>query len=163
MQIWLANELLLMLVVVNGAPVALGLLARRRLDTPVDGGLVLRDGRRLLGPSKTVRGVIAAILAGSAAAPLADLTYLQGAIFGSLAMAGDLVSSFLKRRLGHASSHSCPVLDQLPESLLPLLVVNPHLHAGPPEILVAAAAFTVIDLLVTRIIRPVNRRAGDAG
>jgi CDP-diglyceride synthetase len=154
MRFWLVNELLLMLVVVNATPVVLGILARHRLGAPLDGGLILRDGYRLLGPSKTVRGVIAAILAGSAAAPLADLSHLQGAIFGGLAMIGDLGSSFLKRRLGFSSSYSCPVLDQLPESLLPFLALKPHLDAGLPEILAATAAFIVIDLLLTRIIHP---------
>ena len=45
----------------NAAPVVLKRLLSDRYSTPVDGGLVLRDGRRLLGPSKTWRGVAFAI------------------------------------------------------------------------------------------------------
>jgi hypothetical protein len=154
MQFWLVNELLLMLVAVNGAPVVIAMLVGRRWNAPLDAGLVLRDGYRLLGPSKTVRGLIAAILAGVLAAPLADIDHIHGAIFGCLAMTGDLASSFLKRRLGYSASCSRPLLDQLPECLLPLLALQPVLAAGLPEILAATVAFTVIDLMLTRATRP---------
>ena len=46
----------------NAAPVALKRLLSDRYSTPVDGGLILRDGRRLLGPPKTWRGIALAIL-----------------------------------------------------------------------------------------------------
>lgn len=154
MQFWHANELMLMLVVVNGAPVLVGLLARHRLDSSIDGGRIMRDGRRLLGPSKTIRGLLASILAGTTAAPLVDLNYLYGAMFACLSMAGDLGSSFLKRRLGYAPSCARPFLDQLPESLLPLLALQPVLNADAGEILVATTGFIIIDLLLTRLIRP---------
>lgn len=156
MQYWLVNELLLMLVATNGTPVVIAMLAGRRWNAPLDGGLTLRDGHRLLGPSKTVRGLIAAILAGALVAPLADINHIYGAIFGCLAMVGDLGSSFLKRRLGYTASCSRPLLDQLPECLLPLLVLQPVFAAGLPEILAATGAFIMIDLLVTRLIRPVQ-------
>ena len=82
-------------------------------------------------------------------APLFGLAPAQGAAFGLLAMLGDLTSSFLKRRLGVTPSHSAPLLDQLPETLLPLLVMRPVLTASITEILVAALVFVVIDLLLS--------------
>jgi CDP-2,3-bis-(O-geranylgeranyl)-sn-glycerol synthase len=154
MQFWLVDELLLMLVATNGFPVVVGILAGHRWNTPLDGSLVMQDGYRLLGPSKTIRGLIAAILAGTLASPLADLSYVVGASFGCLAMIGDLGSSYLKRRLGYTASCSRPLLDQLPECLLPLLVLQPIFASNLPEILTATGAFIAFDLLVTRLLRP---------
>jgi CDP-2,3-bis-(O-geranylgeranyl)-sn-glycerol synthase len=154
MQFWLVDELLLMLVVTNGAPVVVGILAGHHWNIPLDGGLIMQDGYRLLGPSKTIRGLVSAILAGALASPLADLSYIVGASFGCLAMIGDLGSSFLKRRLGYAASCSRPMLDQLPECLLPLLVFQPAFASNLSEILAATGAFIALDLLVTRILRP---------
>jgi CDP-2,3-bis-(O-geranylgeranyl)-sn-glycerol synthase len=68
-------------------------------------------------------------------------------------MLGDLASSFCKRRLGLRSGHPAPLLDQLPETLLPLWVMLPALDASALEIAAAIAAFTVIDLLFTRLLR----------
>jgi CDP-2,3-bis-(O-geranylgeranyl)-sn-glycerol synthase len=46
-----------------------------------------------------------------------------GLVFASLAMAGDLFSSFVKRRRGMAPSDQCVGLDQLPEAALPSVYV----------------------------------------
>ena len=140
-------ELVLLLVVANATPLLVGVLLGRRLDTPLDGNLRLADGRPLLGPAKTIRGVTSSILATSLAAPLLGLAQLQGAAFGLLAMLGDLLSSFTKRRLDIASSRSVPLLDQLPESLLPLLVMQPVLGMNNSEMLAAALVFGIIDWL----------------
>ena len=118
-------HLLLMLVIANGTPLLAGALLGRRLACPLDGGLRLADGRSLFGPAKTVRGLLSSIFATALAAPLFGLTPVMGAGFGLLAMSGDLVSSFAKRRLGIAASRSAPLLDQLPETLLPLLLLQP--------------------------------------
>jgi CDP-2,3-bis-(O-geranylgeranyl)-sn-glycerol synthase len=163
MQCWQANELLLLLVAVNGMPVLVGILAGTWLDTPLDGGKVLRDGSRLFGPSKTLRGLAIGILAGALAAPLAGLDGSSGAAFGALSMLGDLGTSFVKRRLGYPSSDSRPLLDQLPECLLPMVMLKPLLDTGFSEILAATAAFTVLDLLITRFLRRLRPHAGDAG
>ena len=65
-------------------------------------------------------------------------------------------SSFLKRRLGIASSRSVPLLDQLPETLLPLWGLQAALGTTFSEILVAVALFVVVDLLLSRLMRMHN-------
>ena len=146
MQFQLVSELVLLLVIANGTPFVAHRLFGRFLNEPLDRNRVFRDGRPLFGPGKTVRGFLTAILATALLAPLVGLGPAQGAAFGLLAMLGDLVSSFTKRRLGIATSRSAPLLDQLPETLLPLLVMQPHLAATFPEIAVATLAFMAIDL-----------------
>jgi len=146
MRFQLVSELVLLLVIANGAPFVAHRLFGKFLDQPLDRNKVFRDGRPLLGPGKTVRGIFSAIIATTVLAPLVGLEPAQGAVFGLLAMLGDLVSSFIKRRLDIATSRSAPLLDQLPESLLPLLVMQQALSVTVPEIAAAAACFLLIDL-----------------
>lgn len=167
-----ALDLFLLLVIANGTPFLVRLLLNGRLAWPVDGNLQLPDGRPLFGPAKTLRGLLSAVLATAVLAPLFGLTPTQGAWFGLLAMLGDLLSSFLKRRLGIRTSRSAPLLDQLPEALLPLLVMQPALSTSPLEIVLATAAFLMFDLLGSWLREKTQRMrisgqdpddAGDAG
>lgn len=154
MHLWLVNQLVLLLVIANGTPVILRLLLGGRWDWPLDNHYLLADQRPLLGRTKTVRGVVSAILVTGLVAPLFNLTLLEGAQFALLAMLGDLCSSFIKRRLGFVSSRSIPLLDQLPEAVLPLWVMQSALGATAAEIAAAVAGFLVIDLLLSRLLRP---------
>ena len=90
---------------------------------PIDSGRTWR-GARLLGDGKTWRGLLAGvaigILAGFAMNNIAPDTFGDGitaaAIIISLplgALIGDLVESFLKRRIGKESGESWPVADQM--------------------------------------------------
>jgi len=153
MHLWLISDLVLLLVIANATPVILSLLLGDRWKQPLDRGIRFPDGHPLLGPSKTFRGLLGSISACALLAPLFDLSLLQGAGFGALAMLGDLASSFCKRRLGLRSGQSIPLLDQIPETLLPLWAMLPALGASAMEMTIAIAAFTVIDLLLTRLLR----------
>ena len=153
MRLWLLGELVLLLVIANATPVILSLLLGDRWKQPLDRGILLSDGHPLLGPSKTLRGLLGSITVCALLAPLFDLGLLQGAGFGALAMLGDLASSFCKRRLGLHSGHSVPLLDQIPETLLPLWLLLPALGANAMEMAIAIAAFTAIDLLFTWLLR----------
>lgn len=57
---WL--EAFVLLAAAHTAAWASGYLLRNRLAAPIDGGLKMMDGRRLLGDHKTWRGLIAAVL-----------------------------------------------------------------------------------------------------
>lgn len=146
MRFQLVSELVLLLVIANGAPYVAHRLFGKFLDQPLDFNMVFTDGHPLFGPGKTVRGVFSAVIATTVLAPLAGLEPVQGAVFGLLAMLGDLVSSFTKRRLDIATSQSAPLLDQMPETLLPLLVMQQVLSVTLPEIAAAATIFMAIDL-----------------
>lgn len=151
MRFQLIAEIVLLLVIANGTPVIIGMLLGTRLDRSLDGNLRFLDGRPLLGPSKTLRGCIGAITATALLAPLFGLAPAQGAAFGLLAMSGDLLSSFIKRRLGIAPSHSAPLLDQLPETLIPLWTLYPLLGSTAREALVAVLIFIAIDLAFSHL------------
>lgn len=118
----LSLELFVMLAIANGSPVVVARLFRDRGNWPVDGGRFGPDGRRLLGASKTWRGLISGSLGCILFAVWTGFDWLFGALFGLLSLFGDLASSFIKRRMGLASSARALGLDQLPESLLPMLL-----------------------------------------
>jgi CDP-2,3-bis-(O-geranylgeranyl)-sn-glycerol synthase len=146
-----ALVVLVLIVVANGSPVLLARLLDTRADRPVDGGRIAFDGRPWLGPSKTLRGVLAGIALPTLLAPVFGLALGLGLVIGLAAMLGDLLSSFCKRRLGLASSARALGLDQLPESLLPAAAVAGPLELSALEVVGIAAAFLALELLLSRL------------
>jgi CDP-2,3-bis-(O-geranylgeranyl)-sn-glycerol synthase len=115
----LSVKILLLLCIVNGAPILLRKLLDGRFAWALDGGRRLADGRPVFGPSKTWRGISGALLAGALAGRALGLGWGVGLQAGAFAMLGDLFSSFCKRRVGIPSSGMALGLDQVPESLFP--------------------------------------------
>ena len=153
MRLWLISHLVLLLIIANGTPALLGLVLGPRWNRPLDNNRQFPDNRPLLGPSKTLRGFFSAIVVTGLLAPLFELSILEGASFALLAMLGDLCSSFIKRRIGIASSRSVPLLDQIPESILPLWGLQTVLGSSGSEMALAVAIFIVIDLLLSGLLR----------
>ena len=149
---------LLLLLVVNGAPILARWLLGARGSFPIDAHRVAPDGKPWLGPSKTVRGVVAAMLAGSICAPVLGYSVAVGATFALLAMAGDLLSSFIKRRLGIASSGMALGLDQIPEALLPLAALRSIFGLSWIAVALEVLGFLVLELLLSRILFRVRLR-----
>ncbi len=145
-------DALFLLIVANGTPVVVAWLLGRRFDYPLDGNRIAGDGRRWLGATKTVRGILFSILVTALIAMLMGMSWRLGAVFGLLAMLGDLLSSFIKRRLGLASSSSSPGLDQLPESLIPLWGCSSLLGLEWRDILLSALAFLFLHLIFSRLL-----------
>ena len=113
----LIAQLLTLLAVANGTPIIVEKLLGKFLAFPIDGGATLADGKPVFGSSKTLRGLALSILATTGFAPLIGLNWRIGALVAATAMLGDLLSSFLKRRMGLAPSCQAIGLDQIPESL----------------------------------------------
>lgn len=143
---------LLLLLVANGAPILATRLFGDRLSHPLDAGQRLGDGGFLFGPHKTLRGLVAAIVATAAVAPLFDMHPALGALVGLAAMIGDATSSFVKRRRHLGSGARASVLDQLPEALLPLLVLLSAGHVDVVGLAVALSAFLVGADLLSRLL-----------
>ena len=66
-------------------------------------------------------------------------------------MAGDLLSSFLKRRLGLAPSSRATGLDQIPESLFPLLACEQLLSLTAFDI-ADTAIFLIGEVALSRLL-----------
>ncbi len=135
---WIANS---MPVLFGGGP-------------PIDGGRMFRDGRRVLGNGKTIRGFIVGVLLGTLTGvgqnlaasyihPIMemylfvtpDMTLIlympiPAAFLLSVgALTGDLIGSFFKRRIDIKSGNPAPVLDQLGFIIMALILAAPFLQA----------------------------------
>lgn len=126
---------------------------------PIDCGKKLGDGRRILGAGKTFRGLAMALAMGTAAGATEGVllygTWLSlggiefhvvlGFLLAAGAMMGDMVASFLKRRIGYMQGQLLPLVDQLDfvagalifgsllyfpsaEMVIVLIIVTPILH-----------------------------------
>jgi CDP-2,3-bis-(O-geranylgeranyl)-sn-glycerol synthase len=118
--------------------------------SPIDRGHCFRDGRRVLGNGKTIRGFIVGIIFGSltgfgqllvapyirpflamfvTVTPEMDYVLfmqLPVAILMSFgALTGDLVGSFIKRRANVESGDPSPVMDQLGFIIMALIFAAP--------------------------------------
>ncbi|MBV8442966.1 MAG: CDP-archaeol synthase [Hyphomicrobiales bacterium] len=149
---------LMLVCAANGAPVLFARLLGTRFARPIDGGIVLRDGHPLLGRSKTWRGFAAAVVLTACAAVLIDLPWQAGALAGASAMAGDCLSSFVKRRLALEASSMSIGLDQVPESLFPAVVSSLYLPLGPGDLIVIVLLFSVAVLATSRLFYAVGLR-----
>ena len=135
--------------VANAAPVLLG------GGKPLDGGRLWMDGRPILGGHKTFRGVFSALILGTLTGlaqaytpqnlPI-DLPRLPPSI-GLLqsvgAILGDLLNSFLKRRLGLKPGSMLPLLDQL-SFILTAIALSYPLQRPPPSRIVAILLLTLL-------------------
>ena len=123
-ELLLGLRLLLLLTAANSAPIVLKGMLGAQWNTPLDFDRLFPDGRPWFGPSKTWRGLAAAVLVATVLAPLLGFAPEAGALAGTLAMVGDAFSSFVKRRLALPSGAQAFGLDQVPEALLPLLALH---------------------------------------
>lgn len=158
MQFWVITRLLFLIILANGTPVVAKTILGNRFSRPLDSGAKCRDGEPLFGASKTIRGVLLSVLITMASAHFLGLGFKIGALIGNIAMTGDLFSSFLKRRLRLTASSRAIGLDQVPESLFPLLACRRALSLSALDIVVAAGTFFIGEILISRVLYKLHMR-----
>ncbi len=154
----LVLQILFLLLLANGTPVIVKKLLGSRMAYPLDGGKKFFDGRPLFGASKTYRGIVFSVLVTTGGAAIIGYPIQTGALFAIASLAGDLVSSFTKRRLGYAPSSRTLGLDQLPESILPLIACWHTLGLNVPTAATIVAAFFAGEIILSRISFRLNIR-----
>jgi len=155
---------LLPIYVANAIPVVLG------GGAPLDLGATLGDNQRLLGDSKTIRGFIAGMVAGTATGGVIALVYrlpffpdprmqfLGGFIVALGTMCGDAMGSFIKRRSKVGSGRPF-VLDSILFIVVALVLVYPLALPGLYDF-----GNLVFFLVLTIILHPLtNMIANRAG
>jgi CDP-archaeol synthase len=152
MQYLLILQLLVLLTLANGTPIVAKKIFGPRFSFPLDAGTIFFDGRPLLGHSKTIRGIVVSILVTAASAPLIGLDLTIGAIVAGAAMAGDLSSSFVKRRLNLPPSSQALALDHVPESLFPMLACRDALSLTVADIALGVGIFFIGALILSRFL-----------
>jgi len=151
-------KIILLLLLANGTPVIAKKLFGPKLAYPLDGGKNFIDGRPLFGTSKTIRGFISSILVTSLGASLIGYSMQTGVLFAAVSLSGDLTSSFIKRRLGLPPGSRAPGLDQLPESIFPLLFCWQTLGLDMPTAVTIVIIFFIGELILSRILFRLNIR-----
>jgi CDP-2,3-bis-(O-geranylgeranyl)-sn-glycerol synthase len=152
MQLLHILQILVLLTFANGAPIVAKKIFGSRFVLPLDAGIIFFDGRPVFGASKTMRGIVVSILITSAIAPFIGLDLTIGAIVASSAMAGDLFSSFVKRRLNFPPSSQALGLDQVPESLFPMLACRDALSLTIADIALGVGIFFIGELILSRLL-----------
>lgn len=133
---------------------------------PIDGGRTYRDGRRIFGDGKTWRGFIAGVVSGVVIGGLMILaqqalgiTWLPVLTFPVVfllafgALAGDLVKSFFKRRLGKEQGAEWLIADQYDLVIGPLVLLLIFEYAWVMTYLTPLVIFWII------VITPILHRA----
>jgi hypothetical protein len=158
MQPVLYIKLIVLLTIANGTPVLVKTALGNQFSRPVDGGYKFIDGRPLFGPAKTIRGVLFSIALTTVAAFVLGLEAANGALVGSIAMIGDLFSSFAKRRFDFATSSRTMGLDQIPESLFPLLACRVYFQVTALDILICVSIFSLGQIVVSPMLYRIGVR-----
>lgn len=141
---WFFSLILLILPAyfANSAPLYVNPHKGKSSATPVDFGRNFVDGHRIFGDGKTWEGLVGGIAAGWLAGSLMgmlgfiplgfsfDQWFWISLFLGMGAMAGDLVGSFVKRRLDVGRGGRFPYFDQLGFVILSLAFAT----AAAPEI-----------------------------
>jgi CDP-2,3-bis-(O-geranylgeranyl)-sn-glycerol synthase len=143
---------LLLLGVANGTPVFANKLLKDRFAAPLDGGFELPDRQPFFGGSKTVRGLALSIAATALTGRLLGFGWGTGALFAAASLSGDLLSSFIKRRLKLTLHARASGLDQIPEALLPLLLLHSSLQLSAVDMVATVAAFVIVQVVVSPIL-----------
>lgn len=145
-------QLLLLIIIANGAPILIRVPFNVRFKLAVDFGKKLPDGQRVFGSSKTWLGIFSALAATSVAAWLFGFSSQTGLLIASCAVAGDLASSFVKRRLAMPPSSMAPLLDQVPESLFPALMVRELFNLDLATVILLVFIFIISELTLSLIL-----------
>ena len=144
--------LLLIIIAANGAPIVLHKWLGQRLFYPIDMNWKFVDGKRLFGDAKTWLGVVGIILVSVVLSWLLGLGWITGAIAAIGVISGDLLSSFIKRRLGMRVSSMALGLDQIPESLFPFWMLMNTYNFTFLDITLAVLCFMALELVLSHLL-----------
>jgi CDP-2,3-bis-(O-geranylgeranyl)-sn-glycerol synthase len=152
MNIEIIRDVLIILGLANGAPILVAKVLAGRFFQPIDGGRLAPDGHPWLGSSKTWRGIFSAYVLAVPVALWLGFSLEVALWVVSLSMTGDLVSSFIKRRLGMHSSSRAFGLDQIPEAGLPLVYLWLKANLSLPEGLSIITLFIIAETVLSKIL-----------
>lgn len=160
-------DLLLFLIpiyIANSSPVVLG------GGWPLDFGGRLRDGSRVLGDGKTVRGFVGGTLAGTVAGGIVAILYplpffpnittqfIGGFVLAFGTLSGDALGSFIKRRSGISSGKPF-ILDTIMFLIIAMVFVFPFVLPS-----IYAPLNLLFFAILTLILHPLtNMLANKAG
>jgi len=151
-------HLLILIIVANAGPILIKNILNKKWNQPINGSLKFVDGGPLFGKSKTWRGLAASLIITAVVALMLGYSVQIGILISLLAMTGDLFSSFVKRRFKLPPSSMAPLLDQVPESLLPAVIMMRTFELTLFSIIMLILFFMIFELIVSQILYKMNFR-----
>ena len=145
-------QLLFLIIIANGAPILVRVVLNDGFILAIDFGNKLPDDHLIFGSSKTWRGIFAALFATSVAAWLLGYSLITGLLVAVYAMLGDLLSSFIKRRLAMAPSSAAPFLDQVPESFFPAFMMMQVFNLEISSVILLVLIFIIVELAISHVL-----------
>jgi len=145
-------HLLILIIIANGSPIIIRVLLKDRFDLAVDFDKKLADQQPIFGRSKTWRGILSTLAFTPIAAWLLTYTPETGLLIASYAVTGDLLSSFIKRRLSMPPSSMAPLLDQIPESLFPAIMMMQTFELTISSLMLLVLTFVITELFLSYIL-----------
>lgn len=145
-------HLLVLIITANGAPILFRYLSGNRIAYPIDFRVIFFDQKRLLGNAKTWRGLMGSFLLTCPMTLLLGYDLETGFLIATGAMSGDLLSSFIKRRLNMRPSSMAPLLDQVPESLIPALLVMHTFYLTAHTVIYLVTIFFVLEYILSQLL-----------
>lgn len=151
----IAIKILVLLLFINALPAfMMAFFSKKRpFGMPMDFGQHFLDNRPLLGKHKTLGGFGFGILGGGFMGYLLGFSLSTGFMAGVLAMTGDSLSSFIKRRLNLEEATEVIVLDQVFQGGLPLVLFQSLYGFSIPAMLTMLIAFIVAGIQGSRFYR----------
>ncbi|MDM8539341.1 CDP-archaeol synthase, partial [Desulfobacterales bacterium HSG17] len=126
-------------------------------DTPLDRGLLFIDGKPFLGNHKTIRGIGGGIIGGVTCGFFLGISLWVALWVGVMSMSGDLLSSFIKRRMRMVDGGNFPVIDQFFEGTFPFIIIAPAYSLSFVQSSLIIVAFIITAylgaLFLTRVLR----------
>lgn len=126
---------------INFLPPMAKIVFRDRFCWPLDRGRLWMDGHPLFGPNKTIRGVLFSLIGGAAVFLVISVPLWVAGTAALLAMAGDLLTSFIKRRPNIPSGKNIAILDQIFEGSFPAIFLGHYLSLPLLQILIIISLF----------------------
>jgi len=148
--------------VANAVPVIFG------GKIPIDFGINAWDGKRLLGDGKTWRGLFVGIV-GGVLVGYAEAALTGNSVFAFLAlltscgaMLGDILGSFIKRRLNYERGRPSLFMDQLLFIIMALVLGYPILAQVMPGVLAleSIGVILVVTYVMHRLMNIIANRLG---
>ena len=153
LSFWQRDVLILIFLgLCNSLPILGAVILRGHLSLPIDLGYTWIDGRPLLGPHKTWRGLAIAIVGTGMASYFTPLGLELGIDLAIYSMSGDLISSFVKRRLGLKSGQKALLLDQGLESFFPLWILKDRLFINWIDISLIFTLFIILEICLSPLL-----------
>ena len=148
-HILLDFKLLLLLGCANTMPIVAFHLCKDRFSAPIDLGRNFLDGRPIFGPHKTWRGLVASVIGTWLAAIILHVDLVLGVLLALWSMVGDMIASFIKRRLGLKSGARCTGVDQVIEALLPLVILKGRFGITWIDCFIITALFVLLEIVLS--------------